>query len=269
MDGFRRANLAWWNEAVEVHMASSLYRVDEFRAGGSSLKWLEIEELGDVSGRRMLHLQCHFGLDTLSWARRGARVTGVDFSQVAVARARELAAETGIGARFICSEISTLPEVLDEEFDIVFTSYGALYWLPDIHDWASIVARYLAPGGTFYIAELHPFGSVFDGDDPDVGEFRLKYPYFHSPEPLADDTPDYADPSAAFASKTTYGWTHPIGEVVSALIAAGLRIEFLHEFPFSVYHQLPFLAQDDDGLWRAPEGMTPMPLVFSIRASKE
>lgn len=269
MDGFRLANLEWWNEAVDVHMASSLYQVDSFLVGETSLKPLEIEEVGDVSDRRMLHLQCHFGLDTLSWARRGARITGVDFSPVALERARELAAQTGIDARFICTEFYALPEVLDEVFDIVFTSYGAINWLPDIKGWAAIVARYLAPGGTFYMAEFHPFGFVFDGDDPKVRDFRVKYQYFHSREPLADENPDYADPSAAFAAKTTYGWTHPIGEIVGALIDAGLRIQFLHEFPFSVYHQFPFLEQGSDGLWRAPEGMTPMPLLFSIRATKE
>ena len=148
MNEYFEANRRHWDEVVPIHMRSALYDVDSFKAGTSKLKPVEREELRDVRGKTMLHLQCHFGLDTLSWGREGAVVTGVDFSEPAIDAARELAAETGIEARFILSEVYSLPDRLSEEFDIVFTSYGAICWLPDISRWAGVVARFLNPGGT-------------------------------------------------------------------------------------------------------------------------
>ena len=161
MDEYTQANRRHWDEIVPIHAGSEFYDVGSFKAGKSKLKPVELEELGDVRGKTMLHLQCHFGLDTLSWAREGAIVTGADFSGQAIETARALAAETGVEARFVVSDLYALPENLEGQFDIVFTSYGAIYWLPDIRRWAQIAAHFVRPGGTFYIVEFHPFAWVY------------------------------------------------------------------------------------------------------------
>jgi 2-polyprenyl-3-methyl-5-hydroxy-6-metoxy-1,4-benzoquinol methylase len=269
MDDYRQANRRRWDELTPLHAGSAFYDVAGFLAGGSSLKSIEVEELGDVAGRSLLHLQCHFGLDTLSWARRGARVTGVDFSEAAVARAKALAAEAGLPAEFACSTVEDLPAVLGGTYDIVFTSYGVLCWLPDLRPWARTVAHFLRPGGTFYMVEIHPFTDVFD-DGPDATDFRVRYPYFHAAQPLAWEAQgSYADRSATVVNKVSYVWSHPLGDVVTALTGAGLRLEFLHEFPQCVYPRFPWMRQDADGWWRQPPGQPAVPLLFSLRARRD
>ncbi len=232
------------------------------------LKPVELDEVGDVRGKTLLHLQCHFGLDTLSWAREGATVTGVDFSQQAVETAQALASETGVDARFIVSDIYELPEKLSEQFDIVFTSNGVLYWLPDLRRWAEVAASFVRTGGTFYIVEVHPFAWVFD-DAPDVTDLHVRYPYFPSGEPLRfDEVGTYADRGANIQHRTTYSWPHTLGEAVSALIEAGLRIDFLHEFPFSTYQFLPLTEMVADKTVRLTKHDGCVPLLFSIKATK-
>ena len=162
MDYYMRSNLEHWNKLTPIHERSKFYDVESFKSGKSTLKSIELEELGDVSGRSLLHLQCHFGLDTMSWARLGARVTGVDFSDRAISLAQELSKELGIEADFVCSDVYDLRSILDKQFDIVFTSYGILCWLPDLRRWAEVIAHFLRPGGTFYMVEGHPFVDVFD-----------------------------------------------------------------------------------------------------------
>jgi SAM-dependent methyltransferase len=229
---------------------------------------LEREELGDVSGRSLLHLQCHFGLDTLSWARLGARVTGVDFSPQAIDLARSLAQELELDARFICSDIYALPEVLSQRFDLVYTSYGVLTWLPDLEGWAEVVAHFLRPGGTFYIAEIHPFAMVFS-DLEDATDLEVHYPYFPTPEPMRfEQEGSYAAPGEETKQRVTYEWAYPIGDVVDALIGAGLRIEFLHEFPFACFQMVPFLEVDEEGRWWLPEKKELIPMTFSLQAFK-
>ena len=156
-----RANRELWNAWTEIHEGSTFYDVEGFLAGRQTLLPIELEELGpDVrEGTTLLHLQCHFGLDTLSWARRGARVTGVDFSDKAIALADRLAREVGLdeACRFVQSDLYDLPAHLDERFDVVFTSWGVLMWLPDLTAWGRLIARYLRPGGIFYIVDFHPF----------------------------------------------------------------------------------------------------------------
>ena len=263
------ANRRHWDEVTPIHVASEFYDVASFKAGRSKLKPVELAELGDVRGKSLLHLQCHFGMDTLSWARdEGAIVTGVDFSEPAVEQARALAGELRIKARFIHSNVYDLPDVLDERFDIVFTSYGVLGWLPDIARWARVAAHFVRPGGTFYIVEFHPFVNVFD-ETPGVDDLYVKYPYFELPEPFKDDSgADYADPSTALAHTTTYWFPHSLGDVVSSLIDAGLRIEHLHEFPFSTYQFLPFTQRMPDGTVRLTKHDGSVPLLYSIRATK-
>jgi ubiquinone/menaquinone biosynthesis C-methylase UbiE len=268
MDEYRQTNRAHWDEATDVHVASEFYDVESFKAGNNRLHAIEREELGNVTGKSLLHLQCHFGLDTLSWARLGADVTGVDFSERAVEQARALSAETGVPGRFILSELYELPSVLDEQFDIVFTSYGAIYWLPDIMRWGEIAARYVKRGGIFYIAEFHPVGFMFDTVDATVTDYRLKYPYFYEAKPIIDDSADYADPNVAMSNTLTYSWAHSMSDIINALIGAGLQIEYFHEFPLSAMKQFPWLEPEGDDLWRAPADQYQMPMTFSIKARK-
>jgi SAM-dependent methyltransferase len=219
---------------------------------------------GDVSGKSLLHLQCHFGMDTLSWGRRGAKVTGVDFSEEAINLARSLSEETGIKAKFICSDIYALPEILKGKFDIVFTSYGVLTWLPDLKKWAEIIAHFLKPGGCFYIVEFHPMTCVFD-DSPDTTELKAVLSYFRGDEPLKfEPRPDYASPAPL--THGTYEWQYPMGTVLTAIANAGLHIEFYHEFPVCGYRALPVMKKHEDGWWRIDGD--PIPLMFSLKATK-
>ena len=175
-DRYMEANRRSWDARTPTHFGSRFYDVDGFRAGASSLNSIEVEEVGDVDGKSLLHLQCHFGMDTMSWARLGARTTGVDFSEEAISRARSLSEELDIDAKFVVSNVYDLPDVLDGRFDVVFTSYGVLTWLPDLDRWAEVVAHFLEPGGFFYIVDGHPFGSVFYNEEDAVG-LRPFYPY--------------------------------------------------------------------------------------------
>lgn len=268
MQDYMNGNRALWNEMTPIHARSAFYDVEGFKRGRITLGNIEREEVGDVSGKSLLHLQCHFGMDTLSWARLGANVTGVDFSDEAIALARSLSQELDISARFIQTNIYDLLDILDEQFDIVFTSQGALPWLPDIERWGQIVARYLKPGGTFYIIEGHPFVLLFD-DAPGITTYQIGYRYFQGPEPLKFEGggSDYADQSARL-THPSYEWIHSLDSIVSSLAGAGLHIQFLHEFPFCAWQALPFLEESADGWWRAPEGMIPIPMTFSIKATK-
>jgi ubiquinone/menaquinone biosynthesis C-methylase UbiE len=265
MDEYRRSNQGMWDEFTRINAASRFYDVEGFKAGRNSLKALERDEVGEVEGKSLLHLQCHFGMDTLSWARLGARVTGIDFSPEAIRLARALSSELELPARFINCDLYDLPNHLDESFDVVFTSYGVLGWLSDIPGWAQIAARYVKPGGIFYIAECHP-GTFIFSDQTDG--WVVEYDYFDANVLSFPVEGSYADRSAVVQTRTSYEWNYPLGRVVSSLIAAGLQVEFLHEFDHSVYQQFKFMVQGEDGLWRAPAGMARVPLLFSIRARK-
>src|SRR6266699_7088150 len=202
MDDYTKANLEWWNEAATVHSQGEGYDLATFKAGKTKLHPLELAEVGDVAGKRLLHLQCHFGMDTLSWARLGAKVTGIDFSDKAIAIAQSLSQELNLDATFICTDIHNLPDVLhtSAEFGIVFTSYGAIGWLPDLQPWGRIIGHYLKPGGFFYIAEGHPFMWLLDEKSTDL---KLRYPYF-SKEPIKDEEQGtYAEKDATLAHITT------------------------------------------------------------------
>jgi SAM-dependent methyltransferase len=267
MDDYAKVNQAMWDELADIHIQSTYYNVKGFKNGQTSLRPFEIEEVGEVEGKSLLHLQCHFGLDTLSWARRGAVVTGMDFSPRAIEIARSLAKALDIPARFIQSDLYDLPSRLDETFDIVYTSIGVLTWLPDLKRWGEVVGRFLKPGGVFYIAEFHPFLMVFENEGEVTG-LRIGYPYFASPEPIACESDEsYADPAAHVEHRMSYQWQYSLGDVLNSLIAAGLRIEFLHEFPFCADPIHPLMNQSADGFW-CLEG-DPLPLMFSIRAVKE
>jgi SAM-dependent methyltransferase len=267
MQEFMKKNLKHWNEVTPIHAKSKPYDVEGFKAGKCSLMPLELEELGDVSGKTLLHLQCHFGLDTMSWARLGAKATGVDFSDKAIELAKSLSRELNIDAQFLCCNIYDLPKVLKEKFDIVFTSYGVLCWLPDLSEWAKVIARFLKPGGVFYIAESHPVANVFE-NERDTKKLKASYSYFHSPQPVRwQPEGTYVDKKAKVVNPT-YEWVHPLSDIINSLISAGLRIEFLHEFPYLCWNFYSFMKKDKDGWWRFKDGKETIPLMFSLKAVK-
>ena len=265
------ANQALWDIWTGIHASGDFYDLAGFRAGGVRIQPYELEMIGDVAGRSLLHLQCHFGIDTLSFARLGARVTGADLSPAAVELASSLAMDLGFPeARFVQSNLYELPANLDGRFDIVYTSRGALGWLPDIREWANVVAHFLAPGGVFFITEIHPAVQVFEDEGVAPGELRLTYPYWEHRDPISFAvTGSYADPAADVGEGVVgHGWDHGLGEIVNALIDAGLRIESLVEHPFLDWG-VDFLTKAPDGTFRLPEGTAgELPLMFSIRATK-
>ena len=268
-----RANNELWDEWTQIHERSEFYNLEGFKRDRGEIRLADHEraEIGDVRGLSLLHLQCHFGIDTLSWARLGASVTGADFSQAAIDLATKTAAEIGLAeqARFIRSDLFELPTVLAGEFDLVYTSRGVLGWMPDIRRWAGVVAHFVRPGGRFYITEIHPIANAFENEGVAPGELQLVYPYWEHRAPLAfDNVGSYADPDAPVTVPKEFGWDHGLGEIVSALIGAGLRIESLREYPFLGW-KLDFLEESDDGYWRLPESARgELPLSFSILASK-
>ncbi|MDB4953894.1 MAG: Methyltransferase type 11, partial [Myxococcales bacterium] len=248
MNKFIETNRTHWAELAKIHeRPSDYYDIEGFKAGGLSLRPLERREVGEVRGKSLLHLQCHFGLDTLSWARLGAKVTGVDFSAEAIARARDLATECRLDARFICADVDEIGD-LGETYDIVFTSFGTTVWLPNLDHWASLIARSIAPGGFFYIADGHPFSRcISNADDPSV--LRIVEPYFQSGPTKYDGGTDYAVHEAPVSSPG-YEWSHTLGEIVTALATAGLRIVFLHEFPYGDWEFLQNMRRGEDGYYR-------------------
>ena len=268
MDRYLQANRELWDEWTRINYQSDFYKVDAFRAGHSRLRAYEIEEVGPVEGKTLLHLQCHFGLDTLSWARLGATVTGADFSPAGIEQAHALAAELSLPATFVCADLYDLPALLPGSFDIVYTSRGVLGWLPDIERWAQVVAHFLKPGGVFYITEIHPFAQVFDDDDG-VTELRLRYPYFTTREPLVfKPQGSYADRTARVKAEHEYAWNHSLGEIVTGLATSRLLVEFLHEFTFCEW-PVSFLLPGGDGRYRLPAELDgKLPLFFSLRARK-
>jgi len=266
------ANRSLWDAWTPIHVAGSFYDLDGFRVGGVRLRPEELEIIGDVTGRSVLHLQCHFGIDTLSFARLGARVTGVDLSPAGISAARALATDLGVQeARFIESDLYALPETLDDVFDLVYTSRGVLGWLPDIRAWARVVARYVAPGGRFFISEAHPVFNAFENEGVEPGELRLVYPYWEHRDPLIFPVQgSYADESAEVVGQTEHSWDHGLGEIITALIDAGLRIDRLVEYPFLEW-KADFLVEDPPGSrrWRLPpDTRGELPLMFSLLASK-
>jgi SAM-dependent methyltransferase len=267
-------NRAWWDASTPVHYRSRMYDVPGFLAGKNGLDRFIVDEVGDVRGKRLLHLQCHFGMDTLNWARLGADVTGVDFSPVAIATARTLAREAGIAASFVESNLYDVDNRFDGRFDIVFTSWGVLCWLPDLGPWGRLIGNALLPGGFFYIAETHPFAARFD-DQTEVRTNRdlvLRYPYFAEGggtrfEPAGTGDVDYADPEYRHTLPTNE-WPHPLSEIFSVLLESGLQIELFRERPELVWRMFPGMVQGEDGFWRLPAGVTRIPLSFSLKARK-
>jgi SAM-dependent methyltransferase len=268
MEDWQAANLELWDEWALLHETSEFYDLEGFKQGRSTIRAYEREEVGDVAAKSLLHLQCHFGMDTLSWARLGATVTGVDFSPNAVEIATRVAGELGLPARFVRSRVEDLPDNLEGTFDIVYTSRGAIGWLQDLERWAEVIAHFLKPGGFFYIHEGHPAMWVLD-DEREDHELHIKYPYWERDEPTEwPVTGSYADPTADVKATRSFDWPHSLGQVVTVLARAGLRIEWLREHPF-LHWPLPFLVPAGDGIWKMhPDNEGEIPLSYSLKATK-
>lgn len=261
------ANRALWDEMARVHVRA-YDEVRLLREDGEVLDEIELREVGEVRGKSLLHLQCHIGTDTLAWARRGAIATGVDFSPQAIAFAEQLREELGLEATFIQSNIYDLPSVLSCQFDIVYASRGVLCWLRDLDDWARVIARFLVPGGIFYLMESHPILNALEERDPALLSFAN--PYFHRAEPMYWESGgfDYAD-SSHHLEHPSYEWTWTISDVINALLGAGLVLEFLNEYDRLFFRLYPSMLSDDGRWYRLPQYPGMLPLLFTLRACRQ
>jgi SAM-dependent methyltransferase len=259
-----RSNRAHWDEIAPIHFRA-YPEVEILRQGGMALDEIELREIGEVQGKTLLHLQCHIGTDTLSWARQGAIVTGVDFSEESIACARQLQKELGLEARFLQANVYDLRAVLTGQFDIVYASRGVLCWLRDLDEWARIIAHFLKPGGTFYLMESHPFLNMFEETKP--GELDIVYSYFHREEPTRwdNDDPDYADES--YVSQTpSYEWHWSVSDILNALLKAGLRLELLNEYDRLFFRYFTSMESCMERWYHLPQHAGQLPLLFTLRA---
>ncbi len=251
-----------WNNRVDTHIGSEFYDMKGFLKGNSSLNSIELELLGNIKGKRILHLQCHFGQDTISLARKGAIITGVDLSDKAIQKARGIAEECKVDATFICCDIFDLPNHLDAQFDIVFTSYGTIGWLPDLDKWASIVSRYLMPEGQFIFVEFHPVVWMFDDDFDKVG-----YNYFNSGAIVETESGTYAEKKAEINQECIM-WNHSISEVINSLIKSGLSINSFDEYDYSPYNCFKHTIEFEPKKFRIAHLENKIPMVYAIKAKK-
>ena len=252
-----------WNELTILHADSNFYDMDNFKKGKTSLNHIEIEELGDIKGKKILHLQCHFGMDTLSLARQGAEVVGVDISDASIQKAEELSAELKIPAKFIRSNVYDVEQVLNETFDIVYTSYGAINWLDNLDKWAKIISHFLKPNGMFYMVEFHPFIYTLN-DNSEISDS-----YFKTQALETAVEKSYTDNSEVSNRNLKHiEWHHSLSEVLNSLITNGLKIEFLNEFPYQVYNCFPNLTENKKGKWISDKYGDKIPHMYSVKAKK-
>ncbi|MAC19797.1 MAG: SAM-dependent methyltransferase [Phycisphaerae bacterium] len=260
------ANRRHWDERVSLHAASDFYDVKGFLDGESTLRDFETEELGPVSGRSLLHLQCHFGLDSLSWARRGARVTGLDFSRTAIRAAEDLARRSGLDSSFVHGDVLNAARILGRRFDVVYTGLGAICWIDDLERWASQINALLHPGGTFYLVEFHPFTDVFGERD-----LTVEASYFNGGTPLrVEETGTYADPAAETTENLSFTWTHPVSTVINRLVESGLRLDRFEEHDYTIFPRFESLTPDPGtDVHRFPVGHPKLPLMYSLRMHRD
>ncbi|WP_430406223.1 class I SAM-dependent methyltransferase [Fluviicola sp.] len=263
MENYKEINKQQWNDRVEPHVESEFYDLQGFLAGKSSLNETELKLLGDISGKRILHLQCHFGQDTISFARMGASAVGADISDKAIAKARELAATIGADATFVCCDLYDLPQQLEGQFDIVFTSYGTIGWLPDLDKWASVITHFLKPNGKFVFVEFHPVVWMFDDDFQKVG-----YRYFKSDPIVETATGTYADRDAAIQT-TSVTWNHAMSEVITSLLKQGIQLQDLQEYDFSNYNCFSHTEEFEPGKYRIKHLGDFIPMMYSLVGIKK
>jgi ubiquinone/menaquinone biosynthesis C-methylase UbiE len=262
-DNYLAINRNAWDNKTATHTASNFYDNDSFMAGHNTLNQIELALLGNVTGKSILHLQCHFGQDTMSLSRMGAVATGVDLSGTAVNKGRELAAQLGLDTKFICCDVYSLPDVLEEKFDIVFTSYGTIGWLPDVDKWAGVVSHFLKPGGRFVFAEFHPVVWMMDNNFTTIA-----YNYFKDAAIIEQETGTYADKEAAITNETI-SWNHSLGEVLGALLKHDLSIEQFNEYDYSPYACFNNLEEFEPGKYRVKHLGNKLPMVYAVRAVKK
>ena len=259
---YKEINKTLWNNKTDVHINSDFYDNKSFVDGRNSLNSIELELLGDIKGKSVLHLQCHFGQDTISLNRLGAEATGVDLSDKGIERAKELAVTTKSDAAFICCDIYDLPQNLDKEFDIIFTSYGTIGWLPDLDKWAKIISMFLKPGGKFVLVEFHPFLWMFDDNFK-----KIEYNYFNDGPIIETEKGTYADKDAPLNEKSV-GWNHSISEVINSLLQNGLEINSMKEFDYSPYNCFNETIEFEPQKFRIKHLDNKIPMVYSIVAKK-
>jgi SAM-dependent methyltransferase len=264
---WRDLNRKDWDERVDLHLDAESYDLSPLRSGRGQLTPIEEAEIGEVGGLHVLHLQCHFGRDTLTLAQRGATVVGLDFSPRAISVARGLADQLGLSdrARFIEADVYEAPKVLTEKFDLVFVNWGALCWLPDIRRWAEVVADFIKPAGALYQIESHPFSEVF-ANPAGAGMPVYSIPYFIGEALRFDDPTDYAS-AKPLQNAVRYEWMHPLAEIITALLTAGLTLRWLHEHDSVAFPRYRLLLKDADGMYRWPDKGW-LPLSYSLRAER-
>lgn len=260
---YLKQNKQLWNQRTAIHFKSDFYDVDGFIKSRNSLNQIERGLLGDLSGKSILHLQCHFGMDTLSLANAGAMVTGIDLSDVAIEKAKELNQKLNLHAEFICCNVYEVPEVVNKQFDIVFTSYGTIGWLPDLNKWATVISKSLKPGGLFLIVEFHPVLWMFDDNIKEI-----KYAYFKKDKIIETETGTYADKNAAIENNISVTWNHSLDEVISALMHAGLKIELFKEYDYSPYNIFLNGVESAKGKFMVRDLEGKLPLVYAVKARK-
>lgn len=263
MENYLDINRKLWNAKVDSHLKSDFYFVDEFLKGRTSLNSIELALLGDIKDKKILHLQCHFGQDSISLSRLGAKVTGVDLSDKALEAAQDLAEKCGTDTQFVLSDIYDLPNVLHEKFDIVYTSYGVIGWLPDLEKWGSVIAHFLNPGGKLILVEFHPVVWMYDDDFTFV-----KYSYFNDEviSQISDGT--YADRTAEIAEEEI-SWNHPTADVLTGVLQANLEIRSFQEYNWSPYPCFRHTEEFEKGKYRLAPFGNKIPLVFSLVAQKK
>jgi len=247
-----------WNEKTAIHIKSDFYEMDDFLAGKNTLKSIELDLLGDIAGKKILHLQCHFGQDSLSLARMGAKVTGLDFSDKSIAKAKELNDELGLDAQFVCCDVYSAKEYINEKFDIVFTSYGTIGWLPDMDKWADIVSHFMKPNGKFVFVELHPAVWMYDAHFKE-----LQFSYFNK-EAIVEMSPGtYADHQADIQLQEI-GWNHPLSEVFTALMNKNLIIKHFEEFDYSPHNCFVGMRERAPGEFIVDALGPKLPMTYSL-----
>lgn len=260
---YLKINKELWNNKTDIHVNSDFYDNENFIKGKSSLNSIELELLGDVKGKSILHLQCHFGQDTISLNRLGATTVGVDLSDKAIATAKELAKITNTNAEFICCDVYDLPKYLNQKFDIVYTSYGTIGWLPDMDKWAKIVSQFLKPEGQFVFVEFHPVIWMFDDNFKEI-----KYNYFNVEPIIEVEEGTYADKSANI-KQTEVGWNHDLSEVINSLIKNGLTINSFNEYDYSPYNCFNETIEIAPNKYRIKHLADKIPMIYSIVATKQ
>jgi SAM-dependent methyltransferase len=262
MENYLQINKAAWEQKVEPHVASEFYNVAEFLEGKNVLNSIELNLLGNVEDKELLHLQCHFGMDSLSLTRMGAKVTGIDIAESAIKKAQELNEEIKGNAQFLCTDLYNSTTIIKQQFDIVFSSYGTIGWLPDIKQWAKVVSTFLKPGGEFIFVEFHPVVWMYDNDFNEVTY------HYHNQEPIVEiESGTYADKNAAINTKSIT-WNHSLAEVINALLAEGLLLQQFHEYDYSPYACLNGMVEVEPGKFVVEKFGNKIPYVYALKCKK-